>query len=138
MTLADAERAAGVVFDVSGDSAFYPTKMPAGDAYGVLNANDNGRVNCFGVGGAAGLKQTVVTPEGFRLGNSLAQLKSIYGARLVYMPEPPHGMEPRAGYVVDEPGGRLVFIVDKGSVDSIVGGSSGVDGKPLTPSTCIF
>jgi hypothetical protein len=138
MTFDEAQQASGVTFDGRGDGAAYSNEMPAGDAHPFINAQGQGPVNCIGAGGGAGLKQSVVTPEGFRLGDSLAKLKSVYGARLVYLPGPTaHDIYSHDGYVVAVPGGRLGFLADKGIVDEIVSGPSGFDGKPLTPSTCI-
>jgi hypothetical protein len=137
MTFDQAQQAAGVKFDGSGDGAFYSTKIPSGDTHPFVNDDpETGRVFCVGAQ-SVGTKQSVVTPEGFHLGDTVTHLQSTYGARLVHIPDPIHGIDSRDGYVVTVPGGRLAFSVNNGIVYAISAGVTGFDHKPLTPSTCI-
>jgi hypothetical protein len=132
MTLAQAQTAAGVIFDGVGDGAYYPTTLPAGYPHLFVNG---ATVRCVGaqIGPLAVTSQTVTTPEGMQLGDSVGKLRAIYGNRATYYPSPSGGMTAHAGYVVSEAGGDLVFQVDGagGRVIGITGGPSG-----LTPNNC--
>jgi hypothetical protein len=138
MTLDEAQRAAGVAFDGNGDSASYPTKLPAGAAHPFVDS-DSGSVFCVGARASQSGQQTqgVSTPEGFHLGDSVAKLKAIYGSRLVFVPAPPTGMDPHEGYTVTLPSGRLAFSASpNGKVYAIVAGK-GFMNEPLAPSLCL-
>lgn len=134
MTLDEAQFAAGVKFDGRGDGAYYPTSLPAGFPHVFVNLGTGTTVACVGaeIGPSDTIAQTVVTPEGFRLGDTVAQLQAVYGTRARFSPAPPTGLSPRAGYVVDEAGGTLAFYVD--SANTRVLGMKG--GPGVTPSTC--
>jgi hypothetical protein len=136
MTLDEAQQAAGVTFDGNGDSASYPTKLPAGDAHPFVDSGPDGHVFCIGVSRDQSTTQTVVTPEGFMLGQPLSKLRTVYGNRLVHVPKPAQGIGPTDGYIVAEPGGLLAFPVSGDTVEAITAGINGFDGKSLTPSSC--
>ncbi len=140
MTLPEAETAAGVPFDGAADGAFYPTSLPTGFPHLFVNEDPSNLVSCFGaeIGDPTALPivsapQTVSTPEGFHLGDTVAQLLAIYGTRAHFLQAPAGGISPRAGYVVAEPDGNLAFYVDNSStrILGIKGGDSA-----LTPSSC--
>ena len=140
MSLGQAQQAAGIRFDGSGDGAHYPTKLPSGFAYLFVDTFTRDAVGCVGaeLGRASIPRDTITTPEGFRLGETVRRLQAVYGTRLRHVPEPPSGIEPRDGYVVAEGGGWLAFSTSRtGLVWGISGGRNGFDRQPLTPSTCI-
>ena len=127
MTGDQAQAAAGVRFDGSGDGFTYPTTLPPGYPHLYLGHG------CVGAAATATSPQTVSTPEGIRLGDTLTKLKSTYGPSLRYVPSPGVGMSPTDGYVVPVTGGSLVFVLDStgNTIVRITGG-----GTDLTPSTC--
>jgi Peptidase A4 family len=130
MTLNNASEAAGIPIVVSGDSFYAPvrsTRYP--HLYVGMGANN--KIACVGAGEPSNI-QSVTTPEGFRLGETLERLKSIYGNRLHYVPAPTNGgMTDFAGYLVRESSGNLAFIV------SSTGIVSGVKGGPgVVPNSC--
>lgn len=135
MTLDQAQAAAGVAIDGAADSAFFPTTLPADFPHLFFNEDPSNTVSCVGaeIADYATNPQTVVTPEGFRLGDTVQQLLTIYGSRARYSPAPPTGISTRAGYVVTEPDGNLAFYIDEttGRIYGIKGG-----GADLTPSSC--
>lgn len=135
MTLAQAQTATGLAFDGSGDGAYYPTTLPAGYPHLFVGEVANGVAGCVGaeIGDAAVNPQEVLTPEGFRLGDTVERLKSVYGSGARYVPAPSGGISPRAGYVVTEPDGNLAFYVD--STNTRIFGIKG-GGRDLTPSAC--
>ena len=122
MTLTGAMRAAGIAIVVSGDGA-YTAMQPAGYPYLYVELGPGGKVSCFGASGISRF-QSIVTPEGFRLGETLSQLKSKYGRKLRYIPAPTTGgMTDFAGYVVTESTGNLAFNLNlSGRVIHITGG----------------
>lgn len=131
MSLKEADRAAGLTLEEVGDGFAYPTPGPrAGMAILSVFANNAGPVGCVIAGGAP-TAQVISTPEGFVLGESVAQLKQTYGAKLVYVPAPASGFQPVPGYVVSEDGGVLAFVLAGGRITGIVGGPAGT-----TPSLC--
>ncbi len=131
MTLQQAQAAAGVVFDGSGDGASYPTSLPANYPHLYVHAETGGRVTCLGADGPS-TAQTIVTPEGLHLGDTVAKLLQIYGSRARYVPAAAQGIHPSDGYVVAGPGGNLVFSTrGTSTVRSIVAG-----GPDLVPGTC--
>ena len=139
MTHDEAQQAAGVTFDGHGDSAFYSTTMPACDAHPFVDIDDAGHVFCVGAqtNPDAEQTQTVMTAAGFRLGDPVSKLRSVYGDRLVHVPNPQQGIAPRDGYIVTTPTGRLAFSVGShGKVYGITAGK-GFEGNPLEPSLCI-
>jgi hypothetical protein len=115
----EAQVAAGYAFDTGGDGFVYPTTLPAGfphDYVGVTGLSGHESVVCVGASLRNGSKpssQTISTPEGFRLGDTVQRLKAIYGSRARYVPAPSSGMTTNAGYVVDEAGGHLAFVVGR-------------------------
>lgn len=123
MTLAQAEAAAGLNFDGMGDGMAYPTALPDHLYVGLLS---DGTVGCVGAGEAqpAGSRQTVSTPEGFQLGDTVQALLSIYGSRAQSVPAPTSGLSSAAGYIVADNGGNLLFFVDPtdATVTQIAGG----------------
>jgi hypothetical protein len=127
MTVNQAEPAAGVRFDGSGDGFTYPTTLPPGYPHLYLGHG------CVGAAATAPSPQTVSTPEGIRLGDTLTKLKSTYGPSLRYVPSPGVGMSPTDGYIVPVTGGNLVFVLDStgNTIVRITGG-----GTDLTPSAC--
>jgi hypothetical protein len=137
MTLAQAQSSAGVVLDGRGDGAFYPTRLPTGFPHLFVrqDAYPTDAVTCVGaeVGDPATNPQQISTADGFRLGDTVARLKAIYGSRAHYSPAPSSGISPRAGYVVTEAGGSLAFSVDATNtrIVGIMGAASN-----LTPSSC--
>lgn len=125
MSLEQASRAAGEKIIEVGDGAAYAQ----GGSYYVgpafVDTGSNG-VSCVGAGAGSG--KTIATAEGFELGESVRRLKQIYGERLIFMPEPPTGMQTIASYVVEEPSGYLAFwLDDEGSVSAIVGNPGQLD-----------
>ena len=133
MTIAQAEAAAGVAFDGMADGAAYPTTLPAGYPHLFVDELPNGTVSCVGaeIGAAQHSPQTVATPDGLRLGDTVHQLVAIYGSRARYVPKPSGGISPHAGYVVTEPDGNLAISVFGSTVVGIKGGA-----HDLTPSGC--
>ena len=78
-------------------------------------------------------EQTVSTPEGFQLGDTVQRLLAVYGSRAHYVAAPPSGMTTNAGYVVDETDGNLAFAVDPATqrIFEIAGG-----GTDIGPNSC--
>ena len=134
MSQAQAQAAANETFDGSGDGFVYHTTVA--DRYPRLWAglDSTSVVTCVGAGmtNALPLEQTVVTPDGFMLGEGVQQLLHVYGSRAKYVPNPESGRDPQAGYVVDEGSGRLVFWVN--SVGAVMGIAAG--NRTLEPSYC--
>src|SRR5262249_48272739 len=118
MTLDQSQTAAGIVFNMEGDGVHYSTHLPNGYADLFVDLGDSGRTFCVGsVTPERGRTvDSITTPEGFRLGDTVAHLKSVYGNRLTHVPEPAHGIEPRDGYVVKEGSGYLAFSDSNGVV----------------------
>jgi len=139
MTLAQAQAAAGYTFDGSGDGAFYSTHVPTGYPHIYVNVDPGANfvpgsnVACVGVelGTADPHVQTIVTPEGVRLGDSVQHLLAVYGSQARFVPNPGSGIAPAAGYVVTQGNEALVFVVYNNRVVAIMGGSA-----RLTPSDC--
>src|SRR5207302_3643828 len=86
MTLDQAQAAAGIAIDGAADTAFYPTALPANFPHLYFNEDPSNTVSCVGaeIADYATNPQTVITPEGFRLGDTVQQLLSIYGSRARY------------------------------------------------------
>jgi len=134
MTQAQAQAAAGVVLTMVGDGVYHAVdgaKVATGDAglsasfgaapFGWLCASD-----------APGAPR-VTTPEGVQLGDPVGKLNSVYGNRLRYVPAPTTGgISPKAGYVVTEAGGNLVFLVTGGMITNIAAGPD------ILPSTVCY
>lgn len=137
MTRSEAQAAAGVSFDGSGDGFVYSTRRPAGfphDYVGLGAPNDT--VVCVGASifdRSTALQQAISTPEGFRLGDTVERLLGVYGTRAHFVPAPATGMTTNAGYVVAESGGKLAFVVDlaRKRIVEIAGGGPGVG-----PNSC--
>ena len=132
MTFDQAQNAAGYRFDGQGDGFSYPTTLPNGFSHLYAEVNPGQPVACVGVSGAS-TAQTVTTPGGFVLGQSVTQLKSVYGAQLHFVPAPTTGgMTDYAGYVVTAPTGNLVFMTDPtgASILGIAGGPN------IGPNSC--
>jgi hypothetical protein len=134
MTLDQAQIAAGLPFDGRADGASYPTGLPSGFPHLFVGDGANSTVACVGaqIGPNTVSPQTVTTPEGFHLGDTVQRLRAIYGGAR-YSPAPTGGISPRAGYVVSEASGNLAFSVD--STGTRVLGITG-GGHDLTPSSC--
>lgn len=138
MSAAQAQAAAGVGFDESGDGFVYPSTLPAGyphDYVGVIGSTTDYTVHCVGTGVAAldaPPSQRVTTPEGFQLGDTKAALIATYGTAARYVPAPPTGMTTNAGYVVTKRDGVLAFVLGPNDrIVSIAAGGAGTD-----PNTC--
>lgn len=157
VTQREAQTASGFSFNAGGDGFVYPTKLPAGfphDYVGMTGPYGNETVGCVGASLRDRTKpsQTISTPEGFRLGDTVQQLKAIYGRRARYVPAPSSGMTTNAGYVVAEPGGYLAFVVGSSPTNWLppsdlasgvvveVAGSETPDplriGRPFGPNSC--
>jgi hypothetical protein len=132
MTIAEAQQAAGITFDGSGDGFYYPTGLPTGYPHLFVGGET---VDCVGAesGSSSEPTQQVVTPEGFSLGGTVQSLLAIYGSGAVYEPAPSvGGMTDNAGYVVSEGSGDLVFVVGaSGSTISEIAG-----GTDIGPNDC--
>jgi hypothetical protein len=117
MTRSELQHAVRFSFDAGGDGSAYPTTLPDGfphDYVGLTGPSFKEKVVCVGASltPRAGVSsQTISTPEGFRLGDSVRRLLAVYGSRARYVPAPSSGMTTHAGYVVAERGGYLAFIV---------------------------
>lgn len=133
MTLDQAQIAAGLTFDGSGDGAVYPRTLPVGYPHLYVGEGPKSTVACVGaeIGFADTTPQTVVTRDGLQLGDTEQQLLAIYGGRAHYVPKPVGGISPSAGYVVAEADGNLAFMIFNARVIGIKGGA-----HDLTPSNC--
>jgi len=137
MTIGEAQTAAGVSFDGSGDGFMYPRALPAGyphDYVGLGAPHDT--VICVGAGkngATTNGPQRISTTEGFQLGDTVDHLLAVYGSRARFVAAPASGMTTNAGYVVAETDGTLVFVVDKAHqrVVEIAGGAAGIG-----PNSC--
>jgi hypothetical protein len=129
MSMDQAQAAAGLTFDGMGDGMYYPTNTPDHVYAGFFNSPT---VSCVGaeVGQSSGA-QTISTPSGFQLGESVQTLLSIYGSRAQYVPAPNGGIRPVAGYIVAGTGGNLFFYIDQtnATVPQIAGGPNVTDGN---------
>ena len=102
-----------------GDGVWSPHGvMTSGLAIAVGSA---GTVSCVSASEQPG-GPAVETPQGFRLGGTLAQLKGVYGASLRFVPAPAGGISPVPGYVVRLSGGNLAFWLSGGVVRRISAG----------------
>jgi hypothetical protein len=136
MSLTQAQAAAGETFNASGDGFAYEEPTPPYFADLWVGIDPDG-VRCVGAAEPArGLSfyQSVVTPEGFALDGTVQQLLAVYGSRAKYVPNPGSGLDPVAGYVVDEGTGRLVFWLTPDG-HSVIGMAAGDD--TLEPSYCL-
>jgi len=137
MTIEEAQTAAGLFFDGRGDGFWYSTQRPAGYPHDFVGqGGPSGAVVCVGAelfDASPRLLQTVSTPEGIRLGDTVQRLLSVYGSRARYVSAPASGMTTNAGYVVTESDGNLVFVVDRANrrIVEIAGGAA-----DLGPNTC--
>jgi hypothetical protein len=140
MPFDQAQQAAGITFNSGGDgytdygrtNPAYPQLWIGGGNAGTAGSTGY-PVRCVGAGGTP-TAQAVVTPEGFHLGDSIQTLLSVYGSRATYVPAPTQGgITDNAGYVVSEPTGHLVFILDYTGhhISAIAGGPSS-----LGPNGC--
>jgi pimeloyl-ACP methyl ester carboxylesterase len=133
MTQAQAETAAGFSFGVGGDGYVYPDVGPTRGAHLYVSAGPDARVRCVGAEGGVGV-QTVRTPEGVKIGDPASKVTAVYGARATYVPIPPDGgLSPQDGYVVQEHGSALVFMLND-QTQTIAGIADGP--SDLTPSSC--
>jgi len=126
MTLAEAQKAAGYTFDDSGDGFVYPTALPRGyphEYVGEAATNLGDDVSCVGVQTRRPelMRQTVVTPEGFRLGDTVQHFLAIYRASAKHVAAPPTGMTTDEGFVVAEHGGYLAFTEYRDKIVAIAG-----------------
>jgi hypothetical protein len=132
MSFDQAQEAAGVGFDGTGDGFSYPTTLPAGDAHLYVAGSRGYPVRCVGVEG--GTAQQVSTPEGIRPGDSVQKLLTAYGSRARFVPAPTGGgMTDYAGYVVGVSGGNLVFMLDRARA-TVIGIAGG--GPDVGPNSC--
>ena len=131
MTTGQASAAAGEKLVPVGDGVLYPGGITTSGLSVAANSS-NQTVSCVS---AADRPRTpaVVTPQGFRLGETLAQLKAVYGDRLRYVPAPASGVTPLPGYVVAFSDGNLVFWVRNGKVVDRIAGGPGV----LPSTNCV-
>jgi hypothetical protein len=128
MTLNRAQVAAGMTFDGSGDGTFYPTALPRGISMFVTLTGQK-TVRCVAAQTDQPPPKTVVTPEGFVLGDSVQKLLAVYGNRATFIPQPAGGgYNPVPGYVVHEGDGDLAFQLDasKNRISGILGGARGL------------
>lgn len=122
MTVPQAAAAAGQRLTEAGDGVFYPVGG-LGRGLSVRAIGPAGTVDCVSANDRGGGGPAVTTAQGFALGGTVAQLKSVYGSKLRFVPAPPAGgIAPFPGYVVSFPDGNLVFWVASGRVGQIAGG----------------
>jgi Putative serine esterase (DUF676) len=134
MTITQAEAAAGFTLNNVGDGYLDSSAILADDAHLYIGGTANGTVRCIGAGDDRSTQQIVRTPQGLRLGDSVARLLAVYGVQAQFIPAPTQGgMTNFAGYVVQQPGGSLAFRIDS-SGNKIIGISGGLPG--LTPNSC--
>jgi hypothetical protein len=78
--------------------------------------------------------QTVVTPEGIALGDSVPKLLATYGSHARFVKALPVGISPDNGYVVPEGNGYLSFSLDptQTRITAITGGPN----PALNPNNC--
>ncbi len=112
MTTRQASAAAGQKLVPVGDGVLYPGGVTA-SGLSVLQGGTEGSVSCVSASDQPNVP-AVVTPQGFRLGGTLAQLKALYRGRMRYVPAPAGGISPVSGYVVSFRSGNLVFWSRKG------------------------
>lgn len=110
MTFAQAERAAGEALQQVGDGMVYPASPPA-HVETLFGGMSGTRFVCVAAGTAQGSQQTVVTPQGYQLGDSLGRLRQVYGNSLIPYHTPP-GLADFAGFLVHANGGTFVFRLD--------------------------
>lgn len=68
-------------------------------------------VDCLGAGLSSSGTPVVMTAQGFGVGGTVAKLKGLYGAQLMYVNNQV-GYAPTVGYVLREPTGVLLFRED--------------------------
>jgi hypothetical protein len=119
MTIRQASLAARHQLAQVGDGVYYPKKQISRGL--SLLGNPRGTVSCISAADT-GYGPVVTTRQGFVLGGTLSQLKTVYGGRLRFVPARNFGPAPRPGYVVSFPNGNLVFWVHNGTIDGIAGG----------------
>ena len=123
MTIQQASAAAGEPLAPVGDGVYYPAGGTARGLSVLGGGAAGGTVDCISANTRGGNAPTVTTPQGFPLGGTLAQLKTVYGSRLRFVPAPTTGgISPLPGYIVAFPDGNLVFWVQKGRIGEIAGG----------------
>jgi hypothetical protein len=103
--------------------------------YVSSGGNASGAIVCLGAELAtnAPATQTVVTPEGVGIGDTVQHLKAVYGNRAQFVPAPATGLSPRAGYLVTEPRFNLAFVVDSTNTH-VTGIKAGL--TVFSPSSC--
>jgi hypothetical protein len=119
MTIRQASAAAKHQLTQVGDGVYYP-KHETSRGLSLLGG-PGGTVSCVSAADT-GYGPVVTTRQGFVLGGTLSQLKTVYGRRLRFVPTRDSGPAPRPGYVVSFSNGNLVFWVHNGTVDGIAGG----------------
>lgn len=143
MTYQQAVDSSGAQFAGGGDG-MTPASGPADGAQlfvgglSVFGASPFGRLTCITAQTAPGMTQSITTAEGFRLGDSVAALKAIYGGRLSFVPLPAGGgYNPHAGYILHGAGGNYVFVID-GASDVPTATVAGIEVGPgiTNPSFC--
>ncbi len=134
MTPAQAQAAAGVVLTMVGDGVYKAVNaanVPTGDPglSASFGASPFGWLCASVVPGSP----NVTTPSGVHLGDPVQKLTTVYGSRAHYVPAPTTGgISPRAGYVVSEPSGNVVFLVSGAMITAIAAGPG------ILPSTVCF
>lgn len=128
MTVAQANRSAGVTFKVQGDGIYTSSSSGGTSSLAVGSVAVSGTtVVCFGAG-ASTSTQTVTTPQGFVVGETVTQLRDIYGSALVSYHTPP-GIANFSGYLVHGFGGTFVFVLNSAgtSIDTVYAGAANVN-----------
>jgi hypothetical protein len=119
MTIRQASAAARHELTQVGDGVYYPQGETSRGL--SLLGGSGSTVRCVGAA-VTGYGPVVTTRQGFVLGGTLSQLKTVYRRSLRFVPARNSGPAPRPGYVVSFPNGNLVFWVHNGTVDGIAGG----------------
>jgi hypothetical protein len=127
--LIEAMQAAGIAIVAGGDGVYSP-QVGVGPTSLFLRLSSSYRVGCVGAGVAR--TPSVSTEQGFRVGETVAQLKRVYGQSLRYVPAPSTGgMTDFAGYVLSESSGNLAFdVTTSGRVVDMEGGPG------IGPNSC--
>jgi hypothetical protein len=122
MTLIGAMRAAGIAIMAAGDGDYSP-QYGVGPTDLVLSLNSSGKVDCVAVGIGAPHTPSVSTQQGFLDGETVAQLKRVYGHLLRYVPARNTGLGAPSGYILTTTSGRLAFNTNSsGRVEGIEAG----------------
>ena len=130
MTFEQAQDAAGLGFNGSGDGFFYPTNLPSASGHLYVGVSADQTVRCVG----AELSESVSTPQGVRIGDSVRKLLATYGSQARFVPSPTDGgMTDYDGYIAMTQAGKLVFMLDRTN-STVTGIAAG--GPDLDPNSC--